>query len=127
MTSDDKMICERFKEIRVSLGMIQGVFAKEITLTQGHVSDIENKRKVVSDRIVEIICLKYGVSKQWLLYGIGDMFSPSTQEERYARNIAKLQRADDNTIMRWVNAISETNPEILKEIESFMKKILEIE
>ena len=34
----------------------QADFAKEIKLTQGHVSDIENKRKGVSDRVIEIIC-----------------------------------------------------------------------
>ena len=55
------------------------------------------------------------------------MKNPISGEERYSINIAKLQRTDDETIIRWVNAIAETKPEILKEIESFMKKILNIE
>lgn len=75
MTDDELKICERFKEIRMSLNMKQGDFAKEIKTTQGHVSDIENKRKGVSDRVIEIICLKYNINKKWLLKGEGEMMN----------------------------------------------------
>ena len=51
------------------------------------------------------------------------MKNPISDEEQYSINIAKLQRTDNETIIRWVNAIAETKPELLKEIESFMKKI----
>lgn len=74
MGIEEEKICERFKEVRLSLNMKQGYFAKEIKTTQGHVSDIENKRKGVSDRVIEIICLKYGISEQWLRTGIGKMY-----------------------------------------------------
>lgn len=127
MEINEEKICERFKEVRTSLKMKQGDFAKEIRTTQGHVSDIENKRKNVSDRVIEIICLKYGISEKWIRTGEGKMKIEDCQEERYSINIGKLQRADNETIMRWVNAIAETKPEVLIEIERFMKKILEIE
>lgn len=74
MGINEERICERFKEVRVSLKMKQGDFAKEIKTTQGHVSDIENKRKNVSDRIIEIICLKFNVREEWLRSGNGEMF-----------------------------------------------------
>ncbi len=74
MNKSEEMVCERLKEIRISLKMKQGDFAKEIKTTQGHVSDIENKRKGVSDRVIEIICLKYGVSEDWFRFGTGEMY-----------------------------------------------------
>ena len=74
MDIKEEKICERFKEVRISLKMKQGCFAKEIKTTQGHVSDIENKRKGVSDRVIEIICLKYGINEKWLRTGIGEMY-----------------------------------------------------
>ena len=126
MTENEILICKRFAEIRSALRMKQGDFAKEIKLTQGHVSDIENKRKGVSNRVIEIICLKYGISEEWLRTGNGEMYSPISQDERYAINVGKLQRTDDDTIIRWVNAIAETNPDVLKDIEEFMKKLLDI-
>lgn len=126
MTNKELMICERFKQIRISLNMKQGNFAKEIQTTQGHVSDIENQRKGVSDRIMEIICLKYGINKNWFKTGEGDMYTPINPDDRYASNIGKLQRTDNETLIRWVNAIAETNPDALKEVEVFMKKLLDI-
>lgn len=74
MTIKEEELCERFKKIRYSLNMKQGDFAKEIKTTQGHVSDIENKRKGVSDRVIEIICLKYRIREEWFRFGIGEMY-----------------------------------------------------
>lgn len=74
MNKNEEKVCERLKKIRISLKMKQGDFAKEIKTTQGHVSDIENKRKGVSDRVIEIICLKYGIREDWLRFGTGEMY-----------------------------------------------------
>ena len=83
MTENDLMICERFKKVRSFLNMKQGDFAKEIRTTQGHVSDIENGRKAVSDRVVEILSLKYNVNEKWLRSGTGDMFRKPSDEVGY--------------------------------------------
>ena len=55
------------------------LFKDRDILTQGHVSDIENKRKGVSDRVIEIICLKYGVNETWLRTGEGEMLEELTE------------------------------------------------
>lgn len=65
--------CERFKQIRKSLKMKQSDFAKELAVSQGHASDIENGRKTVSDRLIEIISLKFNVNSEWLKTGTGSM------------------------------------------------------
>lgn len=81
MGINEEMVCERFKKVRVSLKMKQGDFAKEIKTTQGHVSDIENKRKNVSDRIIEIICLKFNVRDEWLRNGTGEMYQRTDTDD----------------------------------------------
>lgn len=81
MKKEDEKVCERFKEIRISLKMKQGQFANEIKTTQGHVSDIENKRKGVSARVIEIICLKFGIREEWLKTGIGEMYEYSDTDD----------------------------------------------
>lgn len=80
MDKAEESACERFKEIRTFFDMRQCDFAKEIRTTQGHVSDIENKRKGVSDRVVEILCLKYNVNEEWLRTGVGEMFLYNPEE-----------------------------------------------
>lgn len=75
--------CLRFKELRRALNIKQGDFAKELAISQGHASDIENGRKTVSDRIVEILSLKYNVNEDWLRNGQGDMFRKPSDEIGY--------------------------------------------
>lgn len=122
----DPKICERFKQIRKNLQINQKDFATEIKVSQGHVSDIENKRKNVSNRIIEIICLKYDINETWFRTGSGEMYKKRSSEDRYAINIGKLQRSNNETIINWINTIAETDPDTLKLIETFMKKILNI-
>lgn len=120
-------IGDRIKTIRKSEGKNQREFASSIKISQPTLAMFENGQREPKDIHIEQICLKYGISEKWLLTGEGEPTIEACQEERYAVNVGKLQRADHETIMRWVNAIAETNPEVLVEIEKFMKKILGIE
>lgn len=83
-----KIINERIKSIRNALKMKQSDFAKELTISQGHLSDIENGRKDVTNKIQEIIILKFNVNEEWLRNGNGEMFiDPDTFVlEEYAKS-----------------------------------------
>lgn len=124
MESHDLNMCERFKEIRTQLKMRQGDFAKEIKTTQGHVSDIENKRKGVSDRVVEIICLKFNVNENWFRTGKGNMFIELTKEEEIASFIGGVLRDEDDSfkkrLISGLAALDETGWEVL---ENFLNSI----
>lgn len=120
---------DRIKEIRKMspYGKTQESFAEFLGIPKQNLSSYEIGRRNPSDAVIQLICQKCGINKDWLLTGEGEPTIEACQEERYAINIGKLQRTDNETIMRWVNAIAETKPELLTEIEKFMKKILEIE
>lgn len=90
-------ICERFLKIRISLNMKQCDFAKEIKTTQGHVSDIENKRKSVSDRIIEILRLKFNINETWLRTGEGEMFSEPFDNSSMSERLRILRKELDMT------------------------------
>ena len=49
---------DRLKELRKVLSIKQGDFADRISTTQGHISDIENGRKSLSERTIKLICLE---------------------------------------------------------------------
>ncbi len=79
---------ERLKQLRNALGIKQGDFAKKISTTQGHISDIENGRKNLSDRTIKLICLESWdgktVNEEWLKNGNGEMFiEVSSYEKTY--------------------------------------------
>lgn len=83
MKASEIEMCSRFKELRKTLNIKQGDFAKELAISQGHASDIENGRKSVSDRIIEILSLKYNINEEWLKSGTGEMFRKPSDEIGY--------------------------------------------
>lgn len=117
---------EQIKELRKHLGLTQQKFADRLGLKRQTIAAYEIGNIEPSDSTLLLICKEFNINEEWLRTGNGDMTSPVNPDERYASNVGKLQRADDETIIRWVNAIAETNPEVLKQIEEFMKKILDI-
>lgn len=129
MTENDLMICERFKKVRSFLNMKQGDFAKEIRTTQGHVSDIENGRKAVSDRVVEILSLKYNVNEKWLRCGTGDMFrKPSDEVGYYVEELLEYE-GDGNPfydmiieMMKTYHGLDEKSKTVIREYFKEVKK-----
>ena len=118
----------RFKKIRILNNMSQEEFGRKIGIeSRAHISSLENGKKNITDRIVNDVCREFGINESWLRTGNGEMLIQISPDDRYASNVGKLQRTDDETIIRWVNAIAETNPEVLKQIEDFMKSILKID
>lgn len=119
-------IGDRIKLIRESKGLNQRDFSSEIKIGQSTLAMFENGQREPKAIHIEQICSKFGVNEHWLRTGEGSPDSMDSQELRFAKNIAKLQRTDNETIINWVNAIAETNPEMLVEIEKFFKSLLGI-
>lgn len=64
----------RIKSIRREYSITQGEFADRLKISQGHLSDIENGRRVLTDRTISDICREFNVNEEWLRTGKGDMF-----------------------------------------------------
>lgn len=115
----------RIVQLRKSREWTQDEFAEKMGISKNYVSLIENGKKIPSDRLISDICQEFYVNDEWLRTGKGEMKIEDCKDNRYLSNVRKLQRADDETIMRWVNAIAETDPKVLKAVEEFMKKLFE--
>jgi transcriptional regulator with XRE-family HTH domain len=68
-------IGDRLVKIRDSLGLTQKDFSKNIYVSQTYYSNVENGNKKINDRIIALICSQYGVNKEYLLNGTGEVFS----------------------------------------------------
>lgn len=118
---------ERLKQLRSKLGIRQGDFAKKISTTQGHISDIENSRKNLSERTIKLICLENWngktVNEEWLRTGEGEMFVPAPEEDEIATYVEDLLSDNgDNelynlikSIMRTYNELSPKSQEVLRD------------
>lgn len=67
-------IGERVRFLRKELGLNQSQFAEKIGLKQAAIGLYENNQRGVADRIILLICEKYGVREEWLRNGTGEMF-----------------------------------------------------
>ena len=66
---------QRIRQIREALGMSQESFAESIGLQRNSLSLIENEKRNPSERTINDICARHGISKEWLVSGTGEMFS----------------------------------------------------
>ena len=69
---------DRIKLAREKLGKSGTAFAAEVGLSRGALSNIERNVNGVSDRTLRVICSTYGVRRDWLENGSGEMFENET-------------------------------------------------
>lgn len=62
-------ICIRIKELRKQLCMSQVEFAKNLGVTNAHISKIEKGGTVPSDALIKLISKEYQVNENWLKTG----------------------------------------------------------
>lgn len=82
----------RIREIFNELNKSQSEFARDINVTPAYIWKLLNKDDAVpSDRLVDDICEKFNINKDWLQTGAGgkeNMFLPT--DMFYINNIGKL-------------------------------------
>lgn len=69
-----KEINKRVKQIRQTLNIKQKDMAKTLLIRQSSLSDIENGRVNVTERVMSALCKEFGVNINWLKTGEGDIF-----------------------------------------------------
>lgn len=117
---------DRIRELRKSLGMSQEVFAAELGATRGMIASYELGRVVPSDPMIELICTKFKVSKEWLLKGIGEMHD--FQYDIEAANMAKYTTwymATPEAVKAAIHVLCEEDPKYTLMINEFLLKIIE--
>ena len=65
---------ERIKELRKTIGLTQGQFAKRIAIVASYISEIESGVRKINERAVRLIIAEYNVNEAWLRHGKGAMF-----------------------------------------------------
>lgn len=67
-------IGDRISKIRETFGLTQEEFGERIELGRSHVSLLEGGKRSPSDLAISSICRVYGVNRNWLATGEGEMF-----------------------------------------------------
>jgi transcriptional regulator with XRE-family HTH domain len=62
---------ERIKSIRKECDLSQKDFGERINISDGHISAIEKNKTKPSERLIQLICLNFGINEKWLRTGEG--------------------------------------------------------
>lgn len=93
---------KRVSVIRKLLKVSQSEFAKQINISQGALSQIENEKIHLSIDTLLQICNKYNISADWLIYGIKNMYRETKLPSAAATPQSKLN--SDRIVLIDVNA-----------------------
>lgn len=74
----DNSIGHRLRQARESLSMTQSAFSVKAGVASSYLSDMENGRRVVSDKFIRNLSVKMGISADWLHEGKGEMFNENS-------------------------------------------------
>ena len=80
---DDKIICERIKDLRSELKITGSEFANKIGISQGYLSDIENANSSPKKTLLLAISYIYNINYDWLLTGEGEMIREDKKGSLY--------------------------------------------
>lgn len=126
---------ERLKSLRKELNIKQGDFAAKISTTQGHISDIENGRKNLSERTIKLICLESWngktVSEEWLRTGEGEMFEKVPEKDEIADLVSELLEETNPLydlileVMRTYNQLDYNSQKVICDFSSKLRENLE--
>ncbi|GHU43110.1 hypothetical protein FACS1894190_13260 [Spirochaetia bacterium] len=88
----DTTVNERILQVRQTFGYSQKKFAEGIKLSKSYLGEIEANKRRANDRIIQIICLTYGVNERWLKTSLGTMFDETVDPrlEQVIHNFKKL-------------------------------------
>ena len=118
---------ERIKALRKKLGLTQQAFADRLKIARGNIAAYEVGKNAPSDAVISLICKEFHVNEIWIRTGDGgedNMFTKVSEDDRYALNLGKLSKTENQMARNMLNAIAEASPEKLKHIEEFMKECL---
>ena len=71
-------IGSRLNTARKALSLTQSAFASPLGIKQSHISGLEKGEREPSKTLIILIEYHYGINREWLSDGIGDMFLNST-------------------------------------------------
>ena len=120
---------QRLRILRKELHIKQGEFAEKISTTQGHISDIENGRKNLSDRTIKLICLEdwdgKTINEEWLRTGKGEMFRQLPETDEVAEYVEELLMDTEDSVYKAIRAFLKTYGRLNDSSKAILRQLLD--
>lgn len=118
-------ISERIATLIVAKGLSKTDFANTLKVTQPYISKIINKGAVPSERLLDDICDKFNVNRDWLENGTGEMFVTLTRNELIADFMTDLLKEEEESFRkRLIEAFAGLDSSDWEDLERIAMKII---
>jgi len=121
----EKNIAEKIKSIRTALNLTTRDFAKPLKTSNSHISQLENGKVKISESLIELIILAYGISRKWWETGEGPMFAKpriSALGEKWVTMYEQLSEEDRKKIEADIENRFEIS-QMRKKLEKFESEV----
>ena len=117
-------INQRIKEVRKAEGLTLEKFGQRIGITATSCSLLEKGKNNPSNQTIVAICREFGVSKQWLVEGVGEMYVKRDMNQEIGMMVTALMKdADESFRKRFIAALLQVPPDGWNAIEEFVNKL----
>ena len=115
---------DRIIILRKELGLTQKQFGERIGVQRGTVTNYEIGRNIPTETVRLMICREYGVKREWLETGIGEMFEEKSRQEQ-VKEISEKYLNEENEIFRsrLISVISGLTEEQLAVLAEFAEMV----
>lgn len=118
----------RIKELRKALGLSQEEFGNRLGLTRGAITNLEYGKTEAKPLFIDLVCKTYGVRRDWLLNGDGDMLEPDTRDQEISKFVSQVIKDKPGSFKRrFALALSRLDEDGWKALERFANMIAEEE
>jgi transcriptional regulator with XRE-family HTH domain len=116
---------ERIAVLRKTLGLTQKQFGEQIGVQRGTIANYELGRNIPTETVRLMICRAYGVRREWLETGEGEIFDKKTRYDQI-REMADEYMKDESESFRnrLISVISELSEEQLVVLAEIAEKIV---
>lgn len=116
---------DRIITLRKMKGLTQKEFAERIGIKRGTLSNYELGRNIPVESVRMMICREYGVRREWLETGEGEMFEEKNRHDQILE-VSEEHLKNKNEIFRrrLISVISELPEEHLSLLAAYAKRII---
>lgn len=115
---------ERVRCVRKREGLTMVEFGARIGISNPSVSTIESGKSNPSNQTIVSICREFGVSKQWLVEGEGEMYVKRDLTDTLTHMVTDLMASSDESFKkRFVAALLQVPPDGWDAIEEFVNRL----
>jgi transcriptional regulator with XRE-family HTH domain len=123
---EDEYMRERIVKLRKVLGLTQQQFADEIGIKRGTVANYEVGRNEPTEAVKRVVCETFGVNREWLETGEGEIFVKKGRDAIVRKMAYKLiVDEEDSFRLKLISVISELSKEQLQVLAYIAEKIIE--